>query len=295
MVLAAGFCTDTCFPAASAARTWSWWRWVGVRISMASSDGSSSIWSRSAKKVAPQSAAACRPITSSVSHTAATSHRGSSRYPLTFMAAMLPAPSTPNRTFSTHPPLSARPRRREGERSWVSGGGRRPWPTYWADGNRPARPCLGRLRHHGPRVRTVRVVEPRAHGLGGTRAVRTHRCHSGLGGGLPRRIWTPRRRPPTSRWAKTNGRAPSGHPSGSPNGWLCSRRRWPTDRWPPSSGSGCRAWPPARSPRRPTASSAPPMDCERSAWSTRRRAVWRWPLGWRTGPVGIRSSRDPRS
>src|ERR1700729_1454695 len=40
------------------------------------------------------------------------SQRGSSMYPRTFMAAMLPAPSTPSRTLSIRPPLGRRRRLR---------------------------------------------------------------------------------------------------------------------------------------------------------------------------------------
>ncbi len=45
--LATGFCTDTCLPASSAAITWSWCRWVGVRISTASMESSASMSARS--------------------------------------------------------------------------------------------------------------------------------------------------------------------------------------------------------------------------------------------------------
>src|ERR1700683_2791079 len=42
------------------------------------------------------------------------SQRGSSRYPRTFMAAMLPAPSMPSRTLSIRPSLGRRRRLRVG-------------------------------------------------------------------------------------------------------------------------------------------------------------------------------------
>src|SRR5580692_2739548 len=123
--LATGFWTDTCLPASSAAITWSWCMCVGVSTSTASTESSAS---RSARSVyddsAPHSLVACRPTSSSVSQTATMSQRGSSRYPRTFMAAMLPAPSTPSRTLSIRPSLDRRRRLRVGpECAPVPGGG----------------------------------------------------------------------------------------------------------------------------------------------------------------------------
>jgi hypothetical protein len=46
-LLVTGFCTETCFPASKEARTCSWCRWVGVRISTASISGWSSMRRRS--------------------------------------------------------------------------------------------------------------------------------------------------------------------------------------------------------------------------------------------------------
>src|SRR5580692_7665145 len=52
------------------------------------------------------------------------SQRGSSRYPRTFMTAMLPAPSTPSRTLSIRPSLGRRRRLRVGpECAPVTGSG----------------------------------------------------------------------------------------------------------------------------------------------------------------------------